>query len=151
MKGAKKMADVRIAGNTVVLTSVMTLEQIKRVEKHRAEALITRNEKNEPIFRVGTGSNALNTNGASFNADTLDDRKLAFITLDIPSGVTNAKEWFAETYAQAFTQLESIEAGLTGVLNEVARDISNIMGRIGMADAAPAAAEAPGTEADYND
>ena len=128
------MADVKIAGNTIVLTSTVTLEQIKRIEKHRPEALEIRNAKEEIIFRVGTGSNALNDHGASFNAATLDDRELAYISLPIPPGVTDAKRYFAETFGQQHLYLKAIEQRLSSVLVEVEGKITEIMNDVTMAD-----------------
>ena len=134
------MANVKIAGNVIILTSAVTLEQIKRLEKHRPEALAVRNDKNEVIFRVGTGSNALNNNGASFNATTKDDRELAFITLEIPANITDGKRYFAEIYGKAHLQLKRIESGLTDVLRAVEDEINEIMNDVQMADA-PASAQ----------
>jgi hypothetical protein len=129
------MADVRIAGNIIVITSTVTLEQLRHLEKHRSESLKIRNGKDEVIFRVGTGSNALNNNGASFNSATLDDRELALITLQIPSGVTDARRYFAETFGHPHLHLKSIERGLADILSEVEGDINEIMNDVTMADA----------------
>jgi len=128
------MADVKIAGNTIILTSTVTLEQIKRIEKHRPEALEVRNAKEEIIFRVGTGSNALNNHGASFNAATLDERELAYISLPIPSGVADAKRYFAETFGQPHLQLKAVEIRLADVLTKVDDEITEIMNDVTMAD-----------------
>ena len=130
------MADVRIAGNTVVITSTVTLEQIKRLEKHRPEALEVRNAKDEVTFRVGTGSNSLNTFGASFNSATLDERKLALIQIEIPDGVTDAKTWFAETYGKALVLLKQVEAELNTAIRVVAGEINVIMRDIQFSDGA---------------
>jgi len=134
------MADVKIAGNTIIFTSTVTLEQIRRIEKHRPEALEIRNANDEIIFRVGTGSNALNNHGASFNAATLDDRGLAYISLQIPSGVTDAKRYFAETFGQPHLHLKAIEQKMPDVLTEVESEINEIMNDVTMADAVATAA-----------
>ena len=128
------MADVKIAGNTIILTSTVTLEQLRRIEKHRPEVLEVHNAKEEIIFRVGTGSNALNNHGASFNAATLDDRELAYISLPIPSGVADAKRYFAETFGQPHLHLKAVEQKLTDVLVEVEDKITEIMNDVTMAD-----------------
>jgi len=140
------MANVKIAGNTIILTSTVTLEQIKRIEKHRSEALEIRNAKDEIVFRVGTGSNSFNAHGASFNAATLDNRELAFISLQIPTGVTDAKRYFAETFGQPHLQLKTVESRLAGVLTAVESEITEIMNDVTMADAPAIAATENGTE-----
>ena len=140
------MADVKIAGNTIILTSTVTLEQLRRIEKHRPEVLEIRNAKEEIIFRVGTGSNALNNHGASFNAATLDDRELAYITLPIPSGVADARKYFAETFGQPHLHLKSIEQKLPDVLADVESKINEIMKDVTMADAVVTAATDDETE-----
>ena len=134
------MAVVKIAGNTIILTSTLTLEQIKRIEKHRPEALEIRNAKEEIIFRVGTGSNALNDHGASFNAATLDERELAYISLPIHSGVADAKRYFAETFGQPHLHLKAVEFRLADVLAEVEDEITEIMNDVTMADTPAVAA-----------
>ena len=140
------MADVRIAGNIIVLTSTVTLEQLKKIEKHRPESLEIRNGKDEVIFCVGTGSNALNINGASFNAATLDERALALITLQIPGDVQNAKLYFAETYGKAHIMLKQVEAGLGEVVRNVAEEIAEIMNDVQFSDGAAQAAESDSRE-----
>jgi len=140
------MADVRIAGNIIVLTSSVTLEELKRLEKHRPEALGIRNAKDEVIFRVGTGSNALNNNGASFCTATLDSRGLALITLTIPAGVTDAKLYFAETFGKAYAQFKQVEAGLAEATREVAAEIAEIMNDVQFSDGVAQAPNSADTE-----
>jgi len=140
------MADVKIAGNAVILTSTVTLEQIKRIEKHRPETLEIKNAKDEVIFRVGTGSNCFNSHGASFNAATLDNRELAFISLQIPAGVTDAKRYFAETYGQPHLHLKAVESRLAAVLTAVESEIAEIMNDVTMADAPAITVTENGTE-----
>ena len=145
------MANVKIAGNVIIITSTMTLAQIKRLEKHRPEALAIRNEKNEVIFRVGTGSNAFNVNGASFNSATKDDRELAFISLEIPADVTDGRRYFAEIHGKAHMQLKRIESGLADVLTAVEAEINEIMNDVQMADAMAPAQTTENTEVEEND
>jgi hypothetical protein len=139
------MADVRIAGNIIVLTSSVTLEELKRLEKHRPEALEIRNAKDEVMFRVGTGSNALNINGASFCTATLDSRGLALITLTIPAGVTDAKLYFAESFGKAYAQFKRVEAGLAEATREVAAEIAEIMNDVQFSDGATQAPDGTDT------
>jgi len=128
------MANVKIAGNIIVLTSTVTMNQLRQLEKHRPKALTILDEENTPVFRIGTGSNALTTHGASFNAATLDGRELAYITLTIPEGVTDGKRYFAEIYGNAHLQLKQIEGRLPNIIDEVDREICEIMNDVKFAD-----------------
>ena len=85
------MAKIVIAGDAVVVTSAMKLEDIKTIEKYRPKELVLKGGEDgkEPIFGVGTthGAGNINAVGASFGSETRDDDKLACITLFL-DGVT---------------------------------------------------------------
>ena len=52
------MAKIMVAGDAVVVTSDMKLEDIKLVKKYRPEALTLfegEGEEKEPVFKIGIG------------------------------------------------------------------------------------------------
>mgnify|MGYP000937705903 CR=1 FL=1 len=63
------MAKIVIAGDAVVVTSAMKLEDIKTIEKYRPKELVLKGGEDgkEPIFGVGTthGAGNINAVGAS--------------------------------------------------------------------------------------
>ena len=98
------MAKIIIAGNVFVVTSSHSLESIKLLEKYRPDALILKDDKGEPVFKVGTGTNAsINKNGVCFNAATHDDQKLACMTFPIPPDTEDAKNYTTEFVGQAIS------------------------------------------------
>lgn len=55
----------------LVIESDLTVEQIKKLEKHQPEALVLRDENNSIMFRVGLDKNAaLGDFGILFNKET---------------------------------------------------------------------------------
>ena len=66
------MAKITIAGDAVVITSAMKLEDIKTIEKYRAKALQLMGGENnkEVIFAMGTtrGTGSISKYGASLSA-----------------------------------------------------------------------------------
>ena len=70
------MAKIVIAGDAVVVTSAMKLEDIKTIEKYRPKELVLKGGEDgkEPIFGVGTthGAGSINAVGASFGSENLN-------------------------------------------------------------------------------
>jgi len=83
------MAKIVIAGDAVVVTSALKLEDIHTIEKYRPKALVLKGGEDgkEPIFAIGTTSGAGNINevGASFGRESHDEGKLATVTMVIGS------------------------------------------------------------------
>lgn len=132
------MAKIIIAGNAVVVTSKHTLEDIKTLEKYSPRALQLRekneDDKMEVCFQVmsSTGKGALNNNGAAFTGATHDEAALATITLCIPEGVENVKEWVAEAMGPGLMKLNKVEKQFADALKAVKEDRDQIMENIQM-------------------
>lgn len=133
------MAKITIVGDAMVVTSTKTLENLKTLEKYRPKALRlyeTNDEgKREEVFTVGTtkGTGSINQYGASFASETHDDAKLATITLPIPTGTANAKEYAAEKIGVAITLLNKVEAQIDGALADVAAEKAKVLENITVA------------------
>ena len=80
--------NVKVVGNNVIITTVVSLEELKELNKRKPEALVL-TEKNgdkvKEIFRVGVGESSLSAYGAAFSGNTNTEPKLAMMTLDISS------------------------------------------------------------------
>lgn len=129
------MAKITVAGDAVVITSAMKLEDIKTIEKYRPSALTLMGgeDNKEPIFAVGTtrGTGTISKFGASFGGETHDEQKLATITL-CASGVTgDITDWVADNIGVAIINLNRLEdrlpAVLRGIADEKAEVVSNIV------------------------
>ena len=128
------MAKIVIAGDAVVVTSAMKLEDIKTIEKYRPKELVLKGGEDgkEPIFGVGTthGAGNINAVGASFGSETRDDDKLACITLFLDGVV---KDWVADRLGAAIINLNKLEEKLPTVLEEIAAEKATVMSNITVA------------------
>ena len=120
------MAKITIAGDSMVVTSTKTLEDIKTLEKYRPKALclfdIDEDGMTTEVFRVAstTGEGSINQYGASFGSHTHDENKLATITMPIPRGTVNAVDYAADKVGAAIIMLNKVEAQFETALQEVA-------------------------------
>ena len=114
------MSKVAIAGNSYVITSAVSLENLETVKKYRPSALeLTDPETNETLFKIGTGSNSLSDYGISFGGVSNDDAKLATVTLPIPAGVEDAKLYVLDKAGLAIASLNRIESDITDALEAI--------------------------------
>lgn len=127
------MAKTTVAGDAVVVTSALTLEDIKKVEKFNPEALILRGGKdgNDPIFAIATGPCGLiNEFGATFSKAT-EDGGFATITLVARNGIPgDAKKWVAEEMGGAILRLNKLEQQVAAAAAAVYDDLTKVMVQI---------------------
>lgn len=112
------MANVKIFGDSIVVTSNLLMKDILKLKQFKPEALkLVDKEKKEDIFALGTGSPSFNKFGASFIST--NDAGKAQATFPIPSGMTAeekmayAKDW----YGYALLNLNKLEAQAAEILN----------------------------------
>lgn len=132
------MAKIVIAGDAVVVTSALKLEDIRTIEKYRPNELVLKGGEDgkEPIFAIGTteGCGNINEVGASFGRETHDDEKRASITMC--TGVSDTgdiKEWVADRIGGAIINLNKLEEKLPAVLAEIADQKAEVMSNITVA------------------
>jgi hypothetical protein len=119
------MYKVQIAGDSIVVTSSMKLEELQLIEKNRPEALKLREEDGKMIFVVSVGTPSINPkNSITFASESHDGTGLASVTLKIPEGTKDAKEYIVDNYSGALDMLKKIEDKLPAVIRELntARD-----------------------------
>lgn len=133
------MAKIVIAGDAVVITSAVKLEDYRKVSKYRPKALTLfgGEDGKEPIFRVGVNSNGggtISKYGAEFGAATHDEQQLATITL-VYAGkeCADIKETVADELGAAVMMLNKLEAAIPGVLAEINAEKAQIMETITVA------------------
>ena len=131
------MAKIVIAGDAIVVTSALKLEDIRAIEKYRPKELVLKGGEDgkEPIFAVGTTAGAGNINavGASFGRESHDAEKLATITM-CTNGVTgDVKEWVADHIGSAIISLNKLEEKLPTVLEEIAAEKAAVLSNITVA------------------
>lgn len=121
------MANVYIKGDAAIITSTVTLENLKNVTKYAPKALtlLGGDDGKEPVFCVTvgkTGSGAINGYGATFAPATRDHEGKATITLMVPACVEKAKEWVVNELGGALMNLKAIEEKLPEVIAKIAAD-----------------------------
>lgn len=133
------MAKITIAGDAVVVTSTMKLEDIRTIEKYRPSALnlMGGEDGKEVIFAMGTaksGTGSINEYGASFVRESNDEEKLATITMfPVDKAAGDIKEQVADKIGGAVMKLRELEETLPAVLREIAADKAAIMENITVA------------------
>lgn len=126
------MAKISIAGQAVVVTSAMALEDIKTIKKYRPKALILKGGEDgkEPIFALGIGEGKINTVGASFNQATRDEAKLATLTMTTNFDGEDIVAFVTDTLGGALMNLNKLEETLPAVLAEIAAEKATIQQNI---------------------
>lgn len=132
------MAKITIAGEAVIITSALKLEDIKKVQKYRPKELVLKGGEDgkEPIFRIAatSGSGDICAVGAEFGAESRDERKLATITMFMPGcNADNIKEFVADKLGAAMVNLKKLEDKLPAVLAEIDAEKAEIMANITIA------------------
>jgi len=129
------MARINVLGEACVITSSLTLNDIKTIEKYRPKALTLYGGEDgkDPLFAICTAnSGSINKNGASFNTETHDDAKLACLTVIIPAGVVtgNVREWVADQMGSAIISLNKLEETLPAILLEIKAEKEAVLSNI---------------------
>ena len=129
------MAKMTIAGNALVISSSMKLKDLKTIKKYRPRALIlTGGEDNKTaLYAIGVsddGSGSINPIGACFAQESHDGEEKACITVNLDGVQGNVREFIADKYGEAFTNLNILEATLPAVLDEIVSQKAAIMENI---------------------
>lgn len=129
------MAKITINGNAAVLTSEVAFEDLKKVKAYnpKALALFGGEDNKEEIFRVDvtSGDGSANQYGVSFGHATRDDRKLATMTIALNcADDVNVKEFVAEKYGAALTNLNKVEQALPAAIEKIDADKAAVLASI---------------------
>lgn len=129
------MAKIVIAGQAVVVTSALALEDIKKVKKYRPDALILKGGEDgkEPIFALGVGNDGINKFGASFCQETREDEKKATLTMTTTYDGDKIEDFVADELGAAIINLNKLEEKLPDVIAEIDAEKATIMSNISVA------------------
>lgn len=119
------MANIKITGSAMVVTSTMQVDDLQMVAKHRPNALkLMSADGKECVYAIGVGAGkgSINKYGATFSDITHNPNGLATITLDIPADVTDAREYAMEKIGVAIVHINNIEQTLGTAINEIAAE-----------------------------
>lgn len=130
---ADNAAGITVAGQAVVITSSMTLDNIKTIGKYRPEKLQLKDAENKEVIfviSVSKGKGSINKYGAEFDSTTYNRDGKAVITLDMPAVNGSVEESVAEYIGAAILNLNKLEAQLPAVINEITTEKAAILANI---------------------
>jgi len=127
---------IKTIGNSLVVTTEVTMEDLKKLQAGKSEALALTKEvdgKKQEYFRVAAGkTGSLNTFGATFSADTNTAPKKAMLTVDISGKGTDedVKKYVAEKFGAAILNLRKVEEQFQPALTQIAEEQEFLSGLI---------------------
>jgi|GEM_PF-5293190 len=131
----KLNVDICIVGKTFAITLPITMKALKQIERYRPEALQLKDSDGGLKFRVASGINGSITDfGVTFNDFTRDERKLAFMSVELNGDMENAREYIAAEYVGALLNLKNIISSFGMVADEIEDVMEEVKGYIRYAD-----------------
>lgn len=127
------MAKITIIGQAVVLTSVITVDDILLVKKYRPNALFLKGGEDgkEDIFAIDfkEGKNEINKFGITFGSASRDNGyAVATFTTDYKGD--DIREHIADEMGEALVNLNRLEANLPGLVFAIREERNNIVENI---------------------
>ncbi len=132
------MAKATIIGNTVAIVSSAKLEDIQMLEKYSPKSLVLKEKdedgKSHEVFRIGSGSGAgaISKYGVNFGAAT-NAEGFGVVTVQLPDGVDDPKEFVADKYGVALVNLNKVEEAIPAAIEFCEADREAIMENITVA------------------
>lgn len=124
------MQKIKILGNSVRITTDLTAEEIKNLQKYAPEALVltreTEDKCTEEYFRITykEGKDGITDYGITFPA--VNSTGKATITALIPSNITDKKAFVADNFSKVITNLIEVEKQAKKGLTAVAKNKATI-------------------------
>lgn len=127
------MANCKKFGEAVVITSAAKLEDIRKIEKYRPDALVVLGGEDgkEPIFAVGLSSKRSGSiNSFSIDFGGCNEDGFAQVTVSYCGPNENVKAHLADSIGPQLTMLGKLEESWPAVLAEIDADVDRIMASI---------------------
>lgn len=116
----------KIVGNRVIISTKLTLAEIKGLQKNSPESLALFDEKDQVVFRVGFGNVASITPfGVTFNEVDPETGK-CFLSFDIDPSAEDKAAHIAETFGKALASLTAIEQDAEADYAELQEDLRTV-------------------------
>lgn len=117
------MAKLSIAGNVVVVTSTLKIEEIETLAKYQPKSLKlfepTEDGHRTEVFSVCVGNKgSISKFGACFSGESFANGG-ASLTIALPAGLEDAVGYVADTYGVAVELLGKVEENAAVALDEV--------------------------------
>lgn len=115
------MAKIKVVHKAAILSTELSVKEIKRLEAISPDALCVKNEDGEVLFQVATGSVAsISKYGICFS----EDSKISVLISS--KGAVN-KDTIEELFGAALLQLATVERQAAEVLEEVDADLDDMI------------------------
>lgn len=117
------MSKATVIGDALVITSALTLDQIKAVEKYAPEKTVLKGGEDgkEEIFAICSSDDAgdINEFGAAFGRTTRDEAGTACITMMLGKVEGDIQAHVADLIGAALVKLNKLEEQILAALPEV--------------------------------
>lgn len=129
------MAKLKIAGNSAILSTVVSTADLKKVSKYAPEKLTLENEDGLAYFGISYGSTGkVSDSGITFAEDAIGENGKAFVTIPLLEKAKvdedAARTFLAEKYGQVLDNLKKVEAQLDGVVADIDSKIEAVKAEI---------------------
>lgn len=132
------MSKIIVSGTSLTLKSALTLGQIEMLKKYRPNSLVLMggDDGKDKVFAIDTttGDGGIGTYGISFGRESFDEERKAVVTMPIPTGIGDVKEWIADKIAAPKQMLDKLEEGLFAVMDAVQAEREAFMNGIEIAE-----------------
>ena len=128
--------NAKVLGNNLAVITTITLDQLKKLETEKPEALCLyegEGKEKRMVFRVAAGRTGCVQNiGITFDAETNNTPKLAMVNVDLAGKPEDADvtEYVAKHYGKALKHLKTLEAGFEGALAAAKAEAEELMSLI---------------------
>lgn len=103
------MANIKVIGDAMVVTSAIKMEDIKLLQRLDADSLVARDKNDEPVYAVFTGDSGF-MGDAGIRFTGADSNGFATVTILLPpASQTEREKFIKENYAMAITALQTME------------------------------------------
>lgn len=117
-----------IVMNECVISSELTMEELKKIEKFQPEKLEVIDPETKAVkFKVATGDRgSVGTYGITFNCETAEGKKAAVKIPVCGETVDEKKAYIAENYGAALAQVKAMENGLKTTFKAIEDELKTI-------------------------
>ena len=121
------MAKVKIAGSSVVITSELKVEELKKVRKFTKSGLSLKDDKGNDVFTIAIGNvSSISKYGITYAGANAEGYAQATLMLDETVNADERKKAFIDTYAIELANLNTLENFIRESATEIEKTIATV-------------------------
>lgn len=130
------MADFKILGDMLQLSTSITEEEFRRVERYSPETLKLKDEEGNESFRIGTGAASISNYGIVFSNCDHEGHLFTMVMnpVELHDDREAEKKIIAGKYATVLQRLGTVETAVKAVAEETIKTEEAVMSSITFAD-----------------